>query len=57
MDDPVFLIDRFEVLFGQPSVIRQHQGLSVNTELSADALREFIEATRGVGSPTRTESL
>ena len=43
------LIDRFHVLFERPSAISQHQGLTVSTELSADALREFIDATRETG--------
>ena len=46
------LIDRFQVLFEKPSVISQHQGLTVTSELSADALREFIEATRGRAGPS-----
>ena len=49
------LIDRFQVLFEKPSVISQHQGLTVSTELSGDTLREFIEATRGLGGPTRMD--
>lgn len=53
--DFAVLIDRFEVLFGQPFVISQHQGLTVNTELSADALRNFLEATRGMAGPPRAE--
>jgi transposase-like protein len=53
--DLAVLIDRFEVLFGRPSVISQHQGLTVSTEVSADALREFIEATRGMGGPSRMD--
>ena len=38
--DLALLIDRFEVLFGRPAVISQHQGPTVSTELPADALRE-----------------
>ena len=53
--DVAILIDRFQVLFEKPSVISQHQGLSVGTELSADALREFIEATRGRAGPSPRE--
>ena len=53
--DMAILIDRFEVLFGRPSAISQHQGLNVSTELSADALREFIEATRGRAGPSPME--
>ena len=49
--DLAILIDRFQVLFERPSVISQHQGLSVGTVPSADALREFIEATRGRAGP------
>ena len=49
------LIDRFEVLFGRPSVISQHQGLTVTSELSVDALSEFLERTRGLGGPARME--
>ena len=37
-------------------VISQHKGLTGSTELSPDALREFIEATRGRGEPTRVSS-
>jgi hypothetical protein len=53
--DLCLLIDRFEVLFGKPSVIGQHQGLTVTSELSAESLREFIEASRGLAGPPRAE--
>ena len=53
--DLALLIDRFQVLFERPSVISQHQGLTVTSELSADALREFVEATRGRAGPSRLE--
>ena len=53
--DVAILIDRLMVLFEKPSVISQHQGLGVGTELSADVLREFIEATEGVGAPSPME--
>jgi hypothetical protein len=53
--DVALLIDRFQVLFERPSVISQHQGLTVSTELSADDLCEFIEATRGMGAPSRMD--
>jgi len=53
--DLAMLIDRFEVLFGRPSVISQHQGLSVTSELSVDSLRDFIEATRGRAGPSSME--
>ena len=50
--DMAILIDRLMVLFDRPSVISQHQGLSVTSELSAESLREFIEATRGKAGPS-----
>ena len=53
--DLCLLIDRFQVLFERPSVISQHQGLTVTSEFSADALREFIDATRGRAGPSRME--
>ena len=53
--DLCMLIDRFEVLFGKPSAITQHQGLSVTSELPVDALREFIEATRETAGPPPME--
>jgi hypothetical protein len=53
--DVTVLIDRLQVLFDRPSVISQHQGLTVSTELSADALSEFIEATRGRAGPSRID--
>ena len=53
--DLAILIDRFQVLFERPSVISQHQGLAVSAELSTDALREFIEATRGRAGPSPME--
>ena len=52
--DVAILIDRLQVLFEKPSVISQHQGLSVTSELSADDLRDFIDATRGRAGPPRT---
>ena len=51
--DLALLIDRFQVPFEKPSVITQ--GLTASTELSADALREFIEATRGRAGPSPME--
>ena len=53
--DLCLLIDRFEVLFAKPSVISQHQGLTVTSELSAESLREFIEATRERAGPSPME--
>ncbi|MEA2026803.1 MAG: hypothetical protein U9O18_08925 [Chloroflexota bacterium] len=53
--DLAVLIDRFQVLFAKPSSITQHEGVTVGTELSADALREFIEATRGRAGPSPME--
>ncbi len=53
--DVAILLDRLMVLFERPSTISQHQGLSVTSELSADALREFIEATRGRAGPSRMD--
>ena len=53
--DLCLLIDRFEILFGRPSVISQHQGVTLSTDLSADALNEFLERTRGMAGPPRTE--
>ena len=53
--DVALLIDRLLVLFERPSANSQHQGLTVGTELSADALSKFIEATRGMGEPSRMD--
>ena len=53
--DVAILLDRLMVLFEKPSVISQHQGLSVTSELSAESLREFVEATRGRGGPSPME--
>jgi hypothetical protein len=53
--DFAILIDRLLALFERPSSISQHQGLTVSTELSVDALSEFIEATRGMGGPSRMD--
>jgi hypothetical protein len=54
--DFAILIDRLLALFERPSSISQHQDLTVSTELSADDLREFIEATRGLGEPPRMDA-
>ena len=53
--DVAILIDRLMVLFEKPSAISQHQGLSVTSELSAESLREFIEATRETAGPSPME--
>ena len=53
--DVAILLDRLMGLFERPSVISRHQGLSATSELSADALREFIEATRGRAGPSPME--
>jgi hypothetical protein len=54
--DLAILIDRFQVLLERPAMITQHQGLNVTSELTVDALRDFIEATRGRGEPSRMEA-
>jgi len=54
-NDVAVLIDRLVVLFEKPSTISQHRGLTVTSELSADSLREFIEATRGRAGPSPME--
>ena len=54
--DLAILIDRFQVLFEKPSVISQHQGLTLTSEMSVDALRDFIEATRGRAGPSPMEA-
>lgn len=55
--DLAILIDRFQVMFERPSVISQHQGLTVTSELSVESLSEFIDATRGIeGSSPMEES-
>ena len=53
--DVAILLDRLMVLFEKPSVISQHQGLTVTSELSAESLREFIEATREMAGPSPME--
>lgn len=53
--DVALLLDRFEVLFGRPSSVSQHQGLEISAEFTPAALCEFIEATRGMGGPSRME--
>ena len=53
--DVAILIDRFQVLFAKPASITQHQGITVTSEFSVDALREFIEATEGMGGPSPME--
>jgi hypothetical protein len=45
--DVALLIDRLQLLFDRPSSISQHQGLTVTSEVTPDALSEFIEASRG----------
>jgi len=54
-NDVAILIDRLLVLFEKPSMVSQHQGLTVTSELSVEALREFIEATRGRAGPSPME--
>ncbi len=49
--DVCLIIDRFQVLFARPSSISQHQGLTGTSELTADVLLEYIEATRGMVEP------
>ena len=53
--DMAILLDRLLVLFERPSVISQHQGLTVSTKFSPDTLREFVELTRRRGEPSRME--
>jgi hypothetical protein len=49
--DLVVLIDRLLVLFEQPASTTQQHGLSVSTAISAEAFREFVEATRMAAGP------
>ena len=44
---------QLQALFERPAAMTRHEGLTVSTEFSADTLREFIEATRGSGEPSR----
>ena len=53
--DVAILLDRLLVLFAKPVSITQHQGVTVSTELSVEALREFIEATEGMEAPSPME--
>jgi uncharacterized coiled-coil DUF342 family protein len=53
--DLCLLIDRFQVLSERPAVISQHQGLSVTSELSFEAMMEFLERTRGRAGPSPME--
>ena len=53
--DVAILLDRLMVLFDKPSRISEHQDHSVSTELSADVLREFVEATEGMEAPSPME--
>jgi hypothetical protein len=50
--DLALLIDRLQVLFERPSVISQHQGLTVTSGIPVDTLRQFIELTRDAAAPT-----
>ena len=50
--DLVPLLDRLQVMFGKPSHISEERNLGVTVDtgpLEPEALRAFIEATRGVG--------
>ena len=55
--DVGILIGRLRVLFDRPSTISPHQGLSATSEISVDALREFVELTRGGQPPTQASPL
>lgn len=51
-NDIVPLLDRLQVMFGKPSHITEERNLGVTVDagpIGPEALREFIEATRGVG--------
>jgi hypothetical protein len=51
-NDIVPLLDRLQVMFGKPSIITEERSLGVTVDtgpLEPETLREFIEATRGVG--------
>lgn len=54
--DIALLIDRLQVIFARPSAIREERSLSVTSEVPAETLREFIEATRGLAEPVHPES-
>jgi hypothetical protein len=50
--DLVPLLDRLQVMFGKPSHISEERNLGVTVDtgpLEPEALRSFIEATRGIG--------
>jgi len=50
--DLVPLLDRLQVMFGKPSHISEERNLGVTVDtgpLEPEALRAFIEATRGIG--------
>jgi len=50
--DIVVLIDRMQTLFGKPSQITEERTLGISVDagrLGADTLKQFIDATRGLG--------
>lgn len=50
--DVAVLIDRLQVLFGNPSTITEERSLGINLHsgpIDADILRGIVEATRGLG--------
>jgi hypothetical protein len=52
--DLALLIDRFHVLFGQPSAISEGRGVEAtltSEALPLDALQKIVELTRGLGTP------
>lgn len=53
--DVALLFDRFQVLLEKPSVISQHQGLTVTSEMSVEALHGFVELSRGRAGPSPME--
>ena len=55
--DLALLIDRLQVLCQRPSIISQRQGHTVTSGIPVDALRQFIDLTRGGEPPTHVSPL
>ena len=55
--DLALLIDRFQVLFDRPASISEGRDINITSEsLPVEALKEFIERTRGLAEPAPLES-
>jgi hypothetical protein len=56
--DVALLIDRLQILFGRPAMIREGRtfAATITSEVPVEVLKGIVEATRGLAPPQPTDT-